>query len=204
MFEVLSPSCKKQDFSKAFCLSQALGFVYPAILRNNVDVFCIVEGRGLPYSPELLWGQPVGLCLPCVPSAADQHPAPAGSALGLSVGHCRHCLVPCLAPWACCCSPFSPDPHKASSGTVEHFDGASVPLPGEHEKENFAMGVYCGGAHWLADALGSQEGGEQQQCEAARPNLPGTAIWLLKYYWIASCWWARGLWLEELGKRDGR
>lgn len=120
MFEVLFPSCKKQDFSKAFCLRQALGFVYPAILRNNVDVFCIVKGRGLPYSPELLWGQPVGLCLPCVPRAGDQHPAPAGSALRLSIGRRRHCSVPCLAPLACCCSPFSPDPRKASSGTVEH------------------------------------------------------------------------------------
>lgn len=38
-------------------------------------------------------------------------------------------------------------------------DGASVPLPEEHEEENITTGVYCGKTHLSGGVLGSQEGG---------------------------------------------
>lgn len=158
MFKVLFPSCMKQDFSKALCLRQALGFIYPAILRNNVNVFCVSKGHGLYCTIYMAI-----FSRPTVRSAFVCHVSPVlGTSIlpwqGLCSGcHCRHCSVPCLAPRAHCCSQFSPDPGRASSRTGLHVYGASVPLPREYDQDKFARSVCCGIEHGPAE--GSQGGG---------------------------------------------
>lgn len=44
-------------------------------------------------------------------------------------------------------------------GRCSAFDGASVPLPEEHEEENFTTGVSCGKMHLPGDVLESPGGG---------------------------------------------
>lgn len=139
------------------------------------DVVCHILQNCCEVS---LWGCVCHVCPELGTSILPQQALRSGCPSGVSgTPRCHGWLL-----WrvAAHCSPLTHVKHPL--GQWNMFGGASEPLPGEHEKENFATGVYCGRMRWPADALGSQGGGEQQQCEAARPNLPGTAIWLLKYY----------------------
>lgn len=145
----------------------------------------------------------MGLCVPCIPSAGEQHPALAGCVLGL-LGTAG-CSVPCwlLQRVAAHSSPLTRV--MCLLGQCNTFDGASVPLPREYEKENFATSVCCGRTHQPADVLEAREEvnsssvRQHSQTSLAQPHGSwNITVKLLPAGGQEGWGWRR----HELGKRD--
>lgn len=152
------------------------------------------------YFPDLQWGQPLcTMCPQCwgpasCPGRVCAQAVIAGTAL------CRAWLLGHIAA------------HSSLLTRVGRLLGQGYTfmeplcLSPENMIKTSLPGVFV-----VTESMGQQrearvEGNKQQQCEAARLNLPGTAIWLFKYYCqIISCWWARGWgWRRhELRERNG-
>lgn len=96
------------------------------------DVVCNI----LQSCCEVSCGAVCAMCPQCLGAASCP-----GRVCAQAVGHCRHCSVLywLLRRVAAHSSPLTRERHLL--GQCNTFDGASVPLSREYEKENFATGV---------------------------------------------------------------